>query len=68
MFHFSKTFENVSSESYQKCKTWKSNPKQKSENGNWKRKLEIVGGSRNLKVLAENETQQKLKMFALKSF
>ena len=44
------------------------NLKMETGNGNWKRKLEIVGGSRNLKVLAENETQQKLKMFALKSF
>jgi hypothetical protein len=44
------------------------NLKMETGNGNWKRKLEIVCGSRNLKVLAENETQQKLKMFALKSF
>jgi hypothetical protein len=35
---------------------------------NLKWKLEIVSGSRNQKVLAENEIQQKLKMFALKSF
>ena len=38
----------------------------RSRNLKWK--LEIVNGSRNLKVLAENEIQQKLKMFALKSF
>lgn len=37
-----------------------------SRNPKWK--MEIVSGSRNQKVLAENEIQQKLKMFALKSF
>ncbi len=35
---------------------------------NLKWKLELVSGSRNQKVLAENEIQQKLKKFTLKSF
>lgn len=38
----------------------------RSRNLKWK--LEFVGGSRKLKVLVENGIQQKLKMFALKSF
>lgn len=44
------------------------NRKWKLENVCRKWKPEIVGGNRNLKVLTENEIQQKLKLFVLKSF